>query len=304
MVLQSSSGLWLAELSLSSRFIRNFFRKGLCPPNFTCKNSNPRVYHLRLLADRQVSHYWRLIRHHAQRFYASGSGSSVVDKHKSDAVTQKEPLGEVGTFKAELKPKLTEPLVQNFFLGKLDPIFLVYPQVSKQELEQINELVAPIERFYDTLDSRSIDENAKIPDDVLQQVKDLGLFGLLIPEQYGGLGLNAVQYARVNEVTGRDGAIAVTLAAHQSIGLKAILLAGTEEQKQKYLPKLATGEHIAAFCLTEPSSGSDAASIQSKATLSEDGKTWHLTGSKLWISNGGIADVFTVFAKTDVTTLE
>lgn len=206
--------------------------------------------------------------------------------------------------KKESLPKLAEPIAKNFFLGKLNPTFLVYPQLSKEALDELNELIAPIEKFYDTVDSKSIDVNAKIPDDVLQQLKDLGLFGLQIPEQYGGLNLNATGYARVGEVTGRDGAIAVTLAAHQAIGFKALLLAGTEEQKQKYLPRLATGEQVAAFCLTEPSSGSDAASIQTKAVLSEDGKTWHLTGSKIWISNGGIADVFTVFAKTEVKTPE
>ncbi|GFS26373.1 very-long-chain specific acyl-CoA dehydrogenase, mitochondrial protein [Elysia marginata] len=155
-----------------------------------------------------------------------------------------------------------------------------------------------------TVDSKSIDEKAKIPDDVLQQLKDLGLFGLQIPEEYGGLNLDATGFARICEVTSLDGAIAVTLAAHQSIGLKGILIAGTDEQKQKYLPQLATGERVAAFCLTEPSSGSDAASIQTKATLSEDGQTFYLNGGKIWISNGGIADVFTVFAKTEVTTPE
>lgn len=84
-----------------------------------------------------------------------------------------------------------------------------------------------------------------------------------------------------------DGSLAVTLMAHQSIGLKGILLNGNEEQKKKYLPKLASGEHIAAFCLTEPSSGSDAGSIRTLATLSEDGKFFHLKGQKIWISNGG-----------------
>ncbi|XP_042311421.1 complex I assembly factor ACAD9, mitochondrial isoform X4 [Sceloporus undulatus] len=121
-----------------------------------------------------------------------------------------------------------------------------------------------------------------------------------IPEEYGGLGLSNTMYARLGEITSLDGAIAVTLAAHQAIGLKGILIAGTKEQKKKYLPKLASGEYIAAFCLTEPGSGSDAASIQSRATLSEDGKNFILNGSKIWISNGGIADIFTVFAKTEV----
>ncbi|XP_013913451.1 PREDICTED: acyl-CoA dehydrogenase family member 9, mitochondrial [Thamnophis sirtalis] len=121
-----------------------------------------------------------------------------------------------------------------------------------------------------------------------------------IPEEYGGLGLSNTMYARLGEITSQDGAIAVTLAAHQAIGLKGLLIAGTEEQKKKYLPKLASGEHIAAFCLTEPGSGSDAASIQTRATLSEDEKHYLLNGSKIWISNGGIADIFTVFAKTEV----
>ncbi|KAM3878111.1 complex I assembly factor ACAD9, mitochondrial [Diretmus argenteus] len=107
-------------------------------------------------------------------------------------------------------------------------------------------------------------------------------------------------YARLGEIISLDGSIAVTLAAHQAIGLKGILIAGNEEQKQKYLPKLASGEYVAAFCLTEPGSGSDAASIQTRATLSDDGKHYLLTGSKIWISNGGFADIMTVFARTEV----
>lgn len=94
--------------------------------------------------------------------------------------------------------------------------------------------------------------------------------------------------------------VAVTLMAHQSIGLKGILLCGTPEQKAQYLPTLATGEHIAAFCLTEPGAGSDAASVTTRAVPTEDGKAFVLNGNKMWISNGGIADVFTVFAQTPV----
>ncbi|XP_052586834.1 complex I assembly factor ACAD9, mitochondrial isoform X1 [Peromyscus californicus insignis] len=107
-------------------------------------------------------------------------------------------------------------------------------------------------------------------------------------------------YARLGEIISMDGSITVTLAAHQAIGLKGIMLFGNEEQKAKYLPKLASGEHIAAFCLTEPASGSDAASIQTRATLSEDKKYFVLNGSKVWITNGGLASIFTVFAKTEV----
>uniref|UniRef100_A0A8C6TRF7 Acyl-CoA dehydrogenase family, member 9 n=1 Tax=Neogobius melanostomus TaxID=47308 RepID=A0A8C6TRF7_9GOBI len=151
-----------------------------------------------------------------------------------------------------------------------------------------------------TVDSAKIDREAKIPPETLSGLKELGLFGMQIPEEYGGLGLSNTVYARLAEITALDASIAVTLAAHQAIGLKGILIAGNEEQKQKYLPKLACGEHVAAFCLTEPGSGSDAASIQTRATLSEDGKHYLINGSKIWISNGGFADIMTVFARTEV----
>lgn len=200
------------------------------------------------------------------------------------------------------RPLENAPFIRELFLGRFAKEMLVYPEMTKEELEHLNQMVQPIEKFFNEgLDSKSIDVNAKIPDEVLQSLKDLGLFGQQIPEEYGGLGLNATEFARLAEITALDGSIAVTLAAHQSIGLKGILIAGTAQQKAKYLPKLATGEHVAAFCLTEPSSGSDAASIQTRATLSEDGKTFLLNGGKIWISNGGIADIFTVFAKTKVT---
>ncbi|NWZ22565.1 ACAD9 dehydrogenase, partial [Asarcornis scutulata] len=176
-----------------------------------------------------------------------------------------------------------------------------YPEISNEELQEINQFVGPVEKFFtEEVDSKKIDQDAKIPPETLKGLRDLGLFGMQIPEEYGGLGLSNTMYARLGEITSLDGSIAVTLAAHQAIGLKGILIAGTDEQKAKYLPKLASGEHIAAFCLTEPGSGSDAASIQTRATLSEDGKHFLLNGSKVWISNGGLASVFTVFARTEV----
>ncbi|XP_044158083.1 complex I assembly factor ACAD9, mitochondrial [Bufo gargarizans] len=191
---------------------------------------------------------------------------------------------------------------KQLFLGSIakEEVF-PYPDISKDELDEINQLVGPVEKFFsEEVDSKAIDQNAKIPPETLKGLKDLGLFGMQIPEEYGGLGLSNTMYARLGEITSLDGSIAVTLAAHQAIGLKGILIAGNDEQKAKYLPKLASGEHIAAFCLTEPGSGSDAASIKSRATLSEDGKHYILNGSKIWISNGGLADIFTVFARTDV----
>ncbi|KAG3116617.1 Acyl-CoA dehydrogenase family member 9 [Phytophthora idaei] len=174
-----------------------------------------------------------------------------------------------------------------------------YPKLSDSETETLQMLVDPVNKFFGTVDSRAIDETKEIPQQVLNDIKELGLFGLQIPEELEGLGLSNTGYARVcEEIT--DGSLAVTVMAHQSIGLKGILLNGNEAQKAKYLPKLATGEHIAAFALTEPSSGSDAGSIKTRAALSEDGEHFILNGGKIWISNGGWADVMTVFAQTEV----
>ncbi|XP_067399884.1 complex I assembly factor ACAD9, mitochondrial [Emydura macquarii macquarii] len=191
---------------------------------------------------------------------------------------------------------------KELFLGRMgkEEAF-PYPEISNEELEEINQFVGPVEKFFnEEVDSKKIDQDAKIPPETLKGLKSLGLFGMQIPEEYGGLGLSNTMYARLGEIISLDASVAVTLAAHQAIGLKGILIAGTDEQKAKYLPKLASGEHIAAFCLTEPGSGSDAASIQTRATMSEDGKSFLLNGSKIWISNGGLADIFTVFARTEV----
>ncbi|KAM5292131.1 complex I assembly factor ACAD9, mitochondrial-like [Ctenodactylus gundi] len=191
---------------------------------------------------------------------------------------------------------------KELFLGRIEKKGVFpFPEVSQDELNEINQFVGPVEKFFtEEVDSQKIDQEGKIPDDTLEKVKSLGLFGMQIPEEYGGLGLSNTMYARLGEIISMDGSISTTLAAHQAIGLKGIIMVGTEEQKAKYLPKLASGKHIAAFCLTEPGSGSDAASIQTRATLSDDGKHYILNGSKVWITNGGLANVFTVFAKTEV----
>ncbi|XP_012290435.2 complex I assembly factor ACAD9, mitochondrial [Aotus nancymaae] len=209
-------------------------------------------------------------------------------------------------FTASRRPLRTSPPIQAFakhlFLGKIEKKEVFpFPEVTQDELNEISQFLGPVEKFFtEEVDSRKIDQEGKIPDETLEKLKSLGLFGLQVPEEYGGLGLSNTMYSRLGEITSVDGSISVTLAAHQAIGLKGIILAGTEEQKAKYLPKLASGEHIAAFCLTEPASGSDAASIQSRARLSEDKKHYILNGSKVWITNGGLANIFTVFAKTEI----
>ncbi|EYF03638.1 acyl-CoA dehydrogenase family protein [Chondromyces apiculatus] len=175
-----------------------------------------------------------------------------------------------------------------------------FPEMSSDERENVSLLLDSVRRFFGAnVDSAKIDRACRIPPEVLSGLKDLGLMGLQIPAQHGGAGLSSMAYARVmQEVGSLDASIAVTLGAHQSIGLKGILLFGTEEQKQRYLPRLATGEHMAAFALTEPGAGSDAAAVKTRAELSPDGKHYVLNGSKIWITNGGFADVFTVFART------
>ncbi|XP_058932711.1 complex I assembly factor ACAD9, mitochondrial [Kogia breviceps] len=209
-------------------------------------------------------------------------------------------------FTASRRPLRTSPPSQAFakelFLGKIEKKEVFpFPEVSQEELNEINQFVGPVEKFFtEEVDSQKIDREGKIPHETLEKLKRLGLFGMQVPEEYGGLGLSNTMYARLGEIISLDGSIAVTLAAHQAIGLKGIILAGSEEQKARYLPTLASGERVAAFCLTEPASGSDAASIRTRATLSEDKKHYLLNGSKVWITNGGLASVFTVFAKTEV----
>jgi alkylation response protein AidB-like acyl-CoA dehydrogenase len=136
--------------------------------------------------------------------------------------------------------------------------------------------------------------------ELLQKAGELGILGAHIPEAYGGMEMDTNTVTLITEEFGQGGgSFSTSFAAHTGIGMLPILYFGTEEQKQKYLPKLSTGELKAAYCLTEPSSGSDALAAKTVATLSEDGTEYILTGQKMWISNGGFADVFTVFAQVD-----
>lgn len=134
---------------------------------------------------------------------------------------------------------------------------------------------------------------------LLDKAGELGLLGATFPEKYGGLGEDFVTATIINEALGGGHSFAVAMAAHNGIGSLPILYFGTEEQKQKYMPKLATGELKGAYALTEPNAGSDALSGKTSATLTEDGKHYLINGQKIWITNSGFADVFTVFAKVD-----
>jgi len=134
---------------------------------------------------------------------------------------------------------------------------------------------------------------------LLKDAGELGLLGIAIPEEYEGFGQSFVTSMLTVEEMGKGFSFAVAYSAHTGIGTLPILYFGTEEQKQKYLPKLASGEYIGAYALTEPEAGSDPNSGKTKAILSEDGKHYIINGGKMWITNGGIADVFIVYAKID-----
>lgn len=134
---------------------------------------------------------------------------------------------------------------------------------------------------------------------LLKESADLGLLGAAVPEEFGGMGTDLVTDTVINEEIGKGHSFAAAFAAHTGIGTLPILYFGNDEQKQKYLPGLANGEIKAAYCLTEPGSGSDALGAKTKAVLSDDGKYYVLNGQKMWITNGGFADIFTVFAKID-----
>lgn len=175
-----------------------------------------------------------------------------------------------------------------------------FPSVAEDEKETLHFIVESVDKFMSNReeDFRQFDLEGQQPEDYLNELRELGLFSLIIPEEYSGLGLSNTGYSRILQQTSRyDGSTSLTIGAHSSIGMKALLLFGTEAQKEKYLPRLATGELIAAFCLTESGSGSDAASIKTEAVKNSDG-TYSLSGEKIWITNGGTAGFFTVFAKT------
>ncbi|MBX7144971.1 MAG: acyl-CoA dehydrogenase family protein [Oligoflexia bacterium] len=197
--------------------------------------------------------------------------------------------------------KTEASVAKSLFLGKIveDNLF-PFPTVNASEaetlslvLDSIDKFMAPKEKEY-----REFDHKGAQPEDYIQELRELGLFGLIIPEDFGGLGLSNIGYSRVLQQTSRyDASTSLTIGAHSSIGMKGVLLFGNAEQRKKYLPKLASGEMIAAFCLTEPGSGSDAGSIKTNANQNPDG-SWTLSGEKIWITNGAMAEFFTVFART------
>ena len=175
-----------------------------------------------------------------------------------------------------------------------------FPTMDPADVERARPFMERLERFLaESVDSDRIDREGKIPPEVIQGLRDIGAFGIKIPQEYGGLGLSQTAYTHaIGMVTSVDGNLTALLSAAQSIGVPTPLkLFGTPEQKRRYLPRLAKGA-ISAFALTESNVGSDPAAMQTTAVLSEDGTHYVLNGEKLWCTNGTIAELMVVMART------
>jgi acyl-CoA dehydrogenase family member 9 len=192
--------------------------------------------------------------------------------------------------------------IRQLFSGEIDDTQLFpYPALEQAEHERVEALLDRVGDYLDEhLDPAIVDEEERIPAEVLSRLGELGLFGAGIPAEHGGMGLSPGAYTRVFEfVTGRDVGLGIIFGVHQSIGIKGVILAGTEEQKKLYLPRAATGEWMASFALTEPLAGSDVAGIRSRAVLQPDG-SYLLNGTKIWIGNGSFSEVVVTFAQVEM----
>jgi alkylation response protein AidB-like acyl-CoA dehydrogenase len=191
--------------------------------------------------------------------------------------------------------------VKELFNGRVHlELIHPFPSVPQDELNRAAPWLAKLDAFLkEHVDAEAIDRDYKIPDTVVKGLAELGCFGIKAPQEYGGLGFSQTIYNRaIALATAYESSIGVLLSAHQSIGVpQPLKLFGTPEQKQRYFPRLAKGE-ISAFALTEPDVGSDPARMQTTATLTEDGGAYLLNGEKLWCTNGTVAAIMVVMART------
>ncbi len=194
-----------------------------------------------------------------------------------------------------------EGFVKELYFGRFrgDSMF-PFPELSPESKEQNDIFIEKVKAFCESeIDPDKIDRDAEIPQNVIQGLGDLGVLGMTIDPLYGGSGKSQFSYCRVMEIIGGHCAsTAVFVNAHHSIGLRALELFGTPEQRGKWMKPLAAGDKLAAFALTEPHAGSDAGNVQTRAELAPDGEGYIINGEKRWITNGGIADVLTLMART------
>src|ERR1700716_4376474 len=192
---------------------------------------------------------------------------------------------------------------KGLFLGHFVADWVMpYPRMPAAQQTELDKSMAELRQFLDAdLDPAEIDRQADIPRKVIDGLGRVGVLGMTAPAEYGGHGFSQMANCRILEEIGRRCAsTSVFVNAHHSIGIRALLLFGTQEQKRKWLPKLVTGEHLGAFALTEEQAGSDAANVQMQAQPSEDGSHYILNGEKRYITNAAIAQVLTVMARTPV----
>ena len=205
-------------------------------------------------------------------------------------------------------PEQKSSFTRGIFAGVvLDSLLFPYPppldERNADEARTVRRLIKSLREMQGDhlIDSAKFDEEETIPENVIRAFAEIGMLGLTIPKQYGGLELSSSAYARVFEtLSAIDASLAVLVGVHCGLGSKAIVLHGNDAQKERYLPPLARGDFLAAYALTEPEVGSDAQNIKTTATLSKDGSHWRLNGRKIWIGNGHRAGVIATFAQAFV----
>ncbi len=226
------------------------------------------------------------------------SSTLARERHEQPQVSEQEAR-EVAEAAREREWK-SPSFVRELFAGNLRlDLIHPYPEVDPEEERLAAAFFERLEPILAKIDSDKIEQEREIPDEIIEELKEIGAFGIKIPKKYGGLGLSQRTYVRaIGKISAVDGSLVALLSAHQSIGLpQPLKLFGTEEQKRKYFPRLAKGT-ISAFALTERDVGSDPARMTTTAELSEDGEAYILNGEKLWTTNGTVAELLVVMART------
>ena len=218
--------------------------------------------------------------------------TTLTDLEKKQMAQAEELL-----FSGEAKEGFCKEL---FFGGFREESIFPFPELPEDAQAVGDDAIQQVREFCNEhIDADKIDRDAKIPDSVTLGLGKLGVLGMTIGKQYGGAGMSQLNFCRVMEVIGGHcGSTCVFVNAHHSIGIRALELFGSDEQKEKWMAPMMTGEKLAAFALTEPHAGSDAGNVRTRAEPSEDGSHYIINGEKRWITNGGIADCLTVMART------
>ncbi|MEY2785493.1 MAG: hypothetical protein RL277_1703, partial [Planctomycetota bacterium] len=193
--------------------------------------------------------------------------------------------------------------IKNVFWGNFrEELMFPYPEGGADETARCDQLLAELDRYMRTEHpSHLIDQEQQIPDWVIKRLFALGVLGMTVPKEFGGGGFGITSYNRALERIGRScGSTAVLVSAHQSIGCKAVMLFGTEEQKARFLPRMAQ-DTLSAFCLSEPNVGCDAGGQETRCELSADGTHYILNGEKKWATSGALSGLFTVMCKQKIT---